>query len=159
MVRRWNINARLSFRSRIETVDPFFDYDLVDFACNIPSELRLRRSLVRKELKRHHPEQKHIPIEGGLMTDILRMLGQQIHITRIFPWLKHERNVMSAYLRAEKEFIEKILFDDRTLKRGIFDPEAIKRVVGDHMSNKKDYCNTIGMLVSIELWFRLFLDT
>jgi len=158
VVRRWNITAQLSFRWQVETVDPFLDYDLVDFMCKIPSELRLRRLLVRKELEMHHPEIRHIPITGNLASDIIRTVIQRSHITRILPQIKHEDNIRSTYLREEKEFIERILLDEKTLTRGIFNPETIRKVVRDHMSNKRDYTDTIGTLVSIELWFRLFID-
>lgn len=156
---RWLVNARSSFRWKVETVDPFLDYDLIDFMCNIPFELKLRRFLVRKELEMYHPELSNIPIRGSLVDEILKTIAQRVRITKIFPRITYERNILNTYLRAEREFIQKLLLDGRTLARGIFNPETIKKVVHDHMSNKKDFGATIGAMVSLELWFRLFVDT
>jgi asparagine synthase (glutamine-hydrolysing) len=157
-LRRWLITARDSFRWKVETVDPFLDYDLVDFMCKIPIELKLRRRLYRESLRKYHPELSNVPTEGNLANVILRAIAQQIGIARLFPQINYEGKFLNTCLRLERDFVEKILLDEKTLTRGIFDPEAIKKILSDHMSRKKDYSLTIGKLISLELWFRLFID-
>ena len=157
-LRRWLITARDSFRWKVETVDPFLDYDLVDFMCSIPSELKLRRFLCEEDLRKYHPELSHIPCTRSLSSEILKTIAKWVRITKIFHQLNYEDNILNTYLRAEKDFVEKILLSEKTLTRGIFNPETIKKVIRDHMSNKKNYSSTIGMVISLELWFRLFID-
>jgi asparagine synthetase B (glutamine-hydrolysing) len=55
LTRRWNITARDSFRSQVETVDPFLDYDLVDFICSVPIEFKIKRFICHRLLKMFYP--------------------------------------------------------------------------------------------------------
>ena len=57
-----------------------------------------------------------------------------------------------------KEFFIKILLDKKTLLRGYFSPEGIKKLVDLHMSGKKNYATELGLLVTFELWHREFID-
>jgi len=154
--RRLYMNASNSFRWKVETLDPFLDYDLIDFMSNIPPELKLGRSIVKDELRTYHPELSHIPVKGGLASSMLGRIAKRIRISNVFPQIIDD--FLSAYLRVEEDFVKEIILDERTLTRGIFNEENVKKIVFDHMSNRKDYAATIGMLISLELWFRLFVD-
>lgn len=184
-LRRWSITARLSFGWKVETVDPFLDYDLIDFMLTVPPKLRLYKykSLFSETFKRYHKDLARIPlrlaypqmeyclVSSKFRKSMMMARGLAAYATRRFiqmiargrpllsfikfPWDPTNYN---QYLREQEDYVRKILLDKRTLSRGIFNPEYIKRILDLHMSKKKDYWNKIGILLSLELWFRLFID-
>jgi len=44
------------------------------------------------------------------------------------------------------------------LRRGMFRPQAIKALVGEHVTGKRDWSNRLWALMMLELWFREFID-
>lgn len=63
-------------------------------------------------------------------------------------WLKNEL----------RSFTENILLDNLTLSRSYYNEKFIKQMTTDHFSNKANYTNEIGKIISFELWNRLFID-
>ena len=61
----------------------------------------------------------------------------------------------------QKESIEEIIMDQKTLQRDIFDGNEIKKLLFDNKKNNDKYDfngKKIWMLVNIELWIREFID-
>jgi asparagine synthase (glutamine-hydrolysing) len=56
------------------------------------------------------------------------------------------------------DYIREILLDERTLGRGWFKPEYIRRVLGEHIEGRVNHRLLIWSLLSFEWWNRLFLD-
>jgi asparagine synthase (glutamine-hydrolysing) len=54
--------------------------------------------------------------------------------------------------------VEKILLDRRSLERGILQPGALRRIVQEHTVGAANRTREIGMLLSIELWHRAYID-
>jgi asparagine synthase (glutamine-hydrolysing) len=44
------------------------------------------------------------------------------------------------------------------MSRGYFRPEALRRVVEDHLDARIDRGRSIWTLLSLEIWYRLFVD-
>jgi len=57
-----------------------------------------------------------------------------------------------------RDWVEDILLDERTLSRKYFNREFIIGMVRDHMSYKKDYTQLIFLLLTFELWYRIFIE-
>ncbi|OUC07385.1 hypothetical protein RY27_15250, partial [Litorilinea aerophila] len=49
------------------------------------------------------------------------------------------------------------LLDERTLSRGYFQPETIRRLVSEQMAGAR-HAVKLGALISLELWHRQFLE-
>jgi asparagine synthase (glutamine-hydrolysing) len=62
------------------------------------------------------------------------------------------------WLRAESgAYIEEVLLADRTLDRGLFRPEAVRRLVAEQLAGA-DRSAKLGLLLTVELWHRLFIE-
>lgn len=90
--------------------------------------------------------------------------------TRLDPFMKFTRLerlflgfcYLESYRRWVKnelrDFIQNTLLDERTLSRPCFNPQFIKKMTSDHFGNRANYVAEIGKIISLELWFRLFVD-
>jgi len=54
--------------------------------------------------------------------------------------------------------LEKMLLSARTLERGFFHPEAVKKMFGEHRANRRDHGNRIWRLLNLETWLRVCID-
>ncbi|HEX7893483.1 MAG TPA: asparagine synthase-related protein, partial [Terriglobales bacterium] len=54
--------------------------------------------------------------------------------------------------------LEKMLLSPRTLERGYFQPEAVKKLFAEHRSNRRDNGNRIWRLLNLETWLRVCID-
>ena len=53
---------------------------------------------------------------------------------------------------------EPILLDDRSLSRGWFEPDAVRRTISEHIEGRVNHRLLLWSLLSFEWWNRLFLD-
>lgn len=56
------------------------------------------------------------------------------------------------------ELIDSVLSEHAILKRGLFNPLRIREMIEDDRLGKADYAYQIYQLLSIEIWFRIFID-
>lgn len=62
------------------------------------------------------------------------------------------------WLRAESgAYIEQVLLAERTLERGLFRPDTVRRLVAEQLAGS-DRSAKLGLLLTVELWQRLFVD-
>jgi asparagine synthase (glutamine-hydrolysing) len=64
----------------------------------------------------------------------------------------------SWYRGPTMNYIHEILLDERTVSRGFFNPEYIRRIVREHTEGKVNHRLLIWSLLSFEWWNRIFLD-
>jgi asparagine synthase (glutamine-hydrolysing) len=171
--RRLTHNLVTFTRSHIEVRFPYFDYDLFDFVCSIPTEMRQERVLHRAVIQHEIPALSIIPYDRDEFLPTTNKIHRQLHellvkskrrinrhIRPVFP----ERQTLYAdyenYLRTDlKAWAENILFDKRTLERGIFNPEFIQSIWARHQSGQE--LHTIGKIapiITLEMMFRRFFD-
>jgi asparagine synthase (glutamine-hydrolysing) len=130
---------QMTMAASIESRVPFLDHLLVEFAGTIPPYLRLQgrpgKLLVKKAAEKFLPHDiVHRPKMG-------------------FPvpfgsWLKEESAGM----------VTEILLDKVTMNRGYFNASYIEKLLKSHRSGQRDYQNQIWMLLSFEVWHRVFID-
>jgi asparagine synthase (glutamine-hydrolysing) len=166
-------NALTFMRSHFEIRYPAYDYQLYDFACSIPIHLRMDRRMQRDLLSRETPALARIPRDKDELLPTHNRLLRAVHTLpyrlksrfnqhcfALFP----ERLTLYAdyetYLRKRlRLWAESILFDRRTLERGIFDPRFIRSVWKRHQSGQE--LHTIGKIAPImtyEMMLRLLYD-
>ena len=51
-----------------------------------------------------------------------------------------------------------MLLDPVCLSRGLFRPEAIEKLVAEHIDGKREHSHRLWALLMLELWFRQYLD-
>ena len=66
---------------------------------------------------------------------------------------------ISRWFRNElKDYVYEILLDSRSLNRGFFTAEGVRRLLDDHVSRHYDHSAKIWALLFLEIWFRVFID-
>ena len=129
----------MSMAASIESRVPFLDHALVEFAAGIPSRYKTRglagKCILKSAVRDLLPESIINRRKMGFPTPFRRWLaGQQL------------------------EIVESTLLDTRSLARGLFRPEAVRRCFDEHRAGKTDHSERIWRLLNLELWHRAFID-
>ncbi|MBT9170620.1 MAG: Asparagine synthetase (glutamine-hydrolyzing) 1 [Actinobacteria bacterium] len=128
----------MSMIHSLEVRVPLLDYKLVEFACHIPSHLKLQGSTA-----------KYIFLES------LRDLLPEEIVNRKKMGFELP---MASWLEKELKPIVEDVFSPRSVKkRGIFDPDQLERVYSDFKKGRAGYLK-VWVFVVLELWMRRFLD-
>ena len=128
------ISMAFSLESRL----PFMDYRLVDFAMTLPDEYLIAEGkgkyIQRKSLE---------PILPSHINADVKKLG--------FP------SPIKEFMERNKLVLEQVLLDKKTISRGIFNERKLREFIHSDISEPKS--RFLFRLLSVELWFRLFIDT
>ncbi|MCH8830709.1 MAG: hypothetical protein IID45_14120 [Planctomycetes bacterium] len=57
-----------------------------------------------------------------------------------------------------KPMLHDMLLDDTAVQRGFFRPDAVRKLIDEHLSRKWDHSYRLWSLLCFELWQRTFLD-
>lgn len=164
-------------RIKFEDREPFRDNDLIDFALKIPLELRYKQHLYYKFLMKLSPELFNVeisPANSKINSCLYKVYSLKKAATRkiidivkiksrglIKVPVKDDYPDYGEWIRENKKLkmqVEDILLDERTLSRRYFNRDFIIRMVKDHMIYKKDYTQAIFILLTFELWYRMFIE-
>jgi len=154
-------------RAFFEVRYPFVDNQLMDLVHSMPMEYRLRDRLYLAVINREIPNVTWVPrdTDEKLLTD--RRLIREAHGL----WQRVRRRAFGLTARTihedpenwlrhdAREWAESILFDPRTLERGIFNPAFLRSIFERHMSGRE--IHTIGKiapLITFEMMLRRFYD-
>jgi len=164
----------------LETRYPFLDNELVDFlAFTLPPELKIRKIFLQKALNYCFPSLSDIPIEHGgappgapltrfligefiasLKRRYVRTLERILSNRPIRLFESDDYRDYNRWLRIDsRNYALKVLLDPRTLNRGYFKSDYIRKIVKEHMTGKKDHDQMICDLINLELMFRIFFDS
>jgi asparagine synthetase B (glutamine-hydrolysing) len=83
----------------------------------------------------------------------LRRVSKRIHYPRRRPY----QDYRTAFRTTMRPWIEDTLLDQRTLERGYFKPQTIRRLVAEHMAGA-NHTVKLGALMTLELWHRRFME-
>jgi asparagine synthase (glutamine-hydrolysing) len=129
----------MSMAASIESRVPFLDHILVEFATHIPESVQLQGLSGKTVLKK--------AVEDLLPHEILYRpkLGFPT------PW--------SGWLKGPRlDDIERMLLEPRSVNRGLFRRDVVKRLFEEHRSNYRDHYDRIWRLLNMELWFRICIE-
>lgn len=132
----------LSMANGVESRMPFLDYRLVEFVWPLPSHFKVKLG-VGKHLHRRAMR--------GLVPD--RIVDQKAKFGFNSPISKQFKCMRSGV----EDPIE-VLSSSRCANRGIFDPKALRAVIDTHRAGRHDHGPLLFRLLSVELWFRRFID-
>jgi asparagine synthase (glutamine-hydrolysing) len=66
---------------------------------------------------------------------------------------------LDCWFRNElKTLLCDVLLDQKCLARGIFSPQAVRRLIEDHLANRWDHSYRLWALLVLELWQQRFID-
>jgi asparagine synthase (glutamine-hydrolysing) len=123
----------------LEARSPFLDHHVIEFAASLPENLKLRGLTTKYILKKT--------------------------LTKLLPPENLKRGKMGFgvpvghWFRAEMQpFLRENLLSEKSARRGLFRPEAVRRLVELHTRGERDYTHQLWTLLMLELWFQRFID-
>jgi len=130
---------QMSMAASLESRVPFLDHPLVEFAASIPSSYATKgmegKSILKSAVEDILPHSIIYRKKMGFPT----------------PW--------SGWLVGEQlQDLEDLLLEPRSMRRNLFQPEAIRKLFAEHRTRTRDNSNRIWRLLNLELWFRVFID-
>jgi asparagine synthase (glutamine-hydrolysing) len=170
--RRMILNSIVFNNSHVENRLPFYDYRLIDWAASLPAELKNGKRLHRAILSHIAPALAVIPYDKDYRLPTTNHLVRTAHaafdrsvgvLQKQFG-LGRPRPTLYAdyenYLRGElREWAEAILFDKRTLARGIFRPQALRSLMDRHLAGHEEWTiGKIAPIMTIEMMLRRLYD-
>ena len=130
---------RMSMAASVESRVPFLDHVLVEFAAQIPSRYLIHKRDGKQILKS--------AVRDLLPAAIIDRPKRGFPT----PW--------SAWLSGTKsEWVTALLTEPRSRARGLFEPHAVRRILDEHKSGRRDRSDQVWRLLNLELWHRVFID-
>ena len=118
---------------------PILDHQLVEWVTGLPPEWKLR---------------------GNIQKYILRKLAERVGVPR--EALSRPKQGFALplvhWMRNELKDVLMILLEPRTLQRGYFEAEGIRKLMNDHLYEGRVLTGRIWRLLMFELWHRNFLE-
>ena len=130
---------QMSMAASIESRVPFLDHKLVEFSARMPERMKLRgwttKYVLRESMK-------------GVLPDVILKRRKMGFPVPVGTWFRGKyRSVIDEYVLSE-----------RTLARGLFEPEYLKRMVEAHQSGVENHADRLWSLLNLEIWLRQFID-
>jgi asparagine synthase (glutamine-hydrolysing) len=136
-----NYNDKMSMANSTEVRVPFLDRELVEWVALHVSPQMKQRGRTSKYILRE-------AMRPLLPADVLRQpkAGFGAPIDR---WLRHDLVAL----------VDDLLGEVSLRQRGLFDVDAVRRMIGQQRHGRIDWSLQIWQLLTLELWFRTFVDT
>lgn len=164
-LRRETALSMAEFHSVVETRLPYVDAGLIQALLSAPPELKLDETIQTYILRKRRPEFLDIvnantgarldasPLAKKLAYYRLRALSK----LKVRGYEPYER--LGLWLRRElRPLISRLLLDERSLDRDLFDPAGVRAVVEDHWEGRHNYTYLILALMIFEEARRQFLE-
>lgn len=132
----------ISMANSIESRLPFMDYRLVEFSFSLPWNFKIHEDLT----KYIHRE----VMKGVLPEEILNSALKLGFNTPTSQFFKKDNKLNVKPLD--------VILSEKCLKRGLFNKEMLVTIINEHDSGKKNHTTFLYRLLSVELWFQVFID-
>ena len=134
---------RMTAAHGLIAISPFHDLEVLEFVAQLPAKYKIKGQ-----------DRKYI------MREAMRPM-LPIH-TLEKPKKGFDMPIDKWLIQKDPAFVTDVLLDSKTLNRGYFNKNFLKKMVGDYLEGKTDYASgnsaTIISLLTLELWHRLFID-
>lgn len=130
---------RMAMAHSLEVRSPFLDYRMAEFAFRVPGEFKLRNG-VTKAIYKDAVE----PMLGPELTH----RKKQMFTVPVGEWF---RDSLAPFCR-------ELLFSGRFADRGVVDIGNAETMLNQHISGEANYTRQIRALISLEIWFQIFID-
>jgi asparagine synthase (glutamine-hydrolysing) len=131
---------KMTMAASLETRIPLLDYQLMEYAASIPSHLKIKGLKAKYLLKRAFADVLPAPILAR------KKMGFNVPTGL---WFRE----------GQRSLITQLLLSERLRDRGYFNADCIARMVRDHLEGHTNYQAQLFTLASLELWFRVFIDS
>lgn len=130
----------VSMAHSLESRLPFMDYRLVEFVFTLPSEYKVKNG-VGKYIHREAMK--------GIVPDFI--LSNPIKFGFDSP-------LLHLFSKTDLNSAATVLLSEISLNRGLFSKKAIRRAFLEQKQGKGNYSRYLYRMLSVELWFRKFID-
>jgi asparagine synthase (glutamine-hydrolysing) len=130
---------QMSMAASIESRVPYLDHPFVEYAAALPGSVKLRgwrtKAVLRAALRDLVPR------------EILsrRKMGFPVPVGR---WLRGPF----------RPVVEEFVLGPRALRRGLFEPVMLRRLVEEHRAGTGEHGDRLWLLINLEIWNRIFID-
>jgi asparagine synthase (glutamine-hydrolysing) len=131
---------RNSMAFSIEARTPFLDYRLVEYAFSLAGDTKLEGGQLKGLLRR--------AMRGVTPDPVLDRSDKKGYSTPVREWFR-------GHL---VDGVRDMLLSQSARERGIFDAETVARKLDDHVSGRLDLSWQISRWLTVEQWFRTFVD-
>jgi asparagine synthase (glutamine-hydrolysing) len=130
---------RMSMLNSLEVRVPILDHQFLEWVTGLPAEWKLR---------------------GGAQKYILRKLAVRVGVPRAALDRPKQGFALPLvhWMRNELKELLTILLEPRTLLRGYFQAEGVRKLMNDHLHGRRESSARIWRLLMFELWHRNFLE-
>ncbi len=129
---------QMSMAASIESRVPFLDHELVEFTARMPLDLKLRgrdtKWILREAMK-------------GILPPAILSREKMGFPVPVGSWLKGEF----------KHLVEEFVLSERTLSRGIFNADFVRKLAGEHFRGE-NHSERLWFLLNFEIWQRQTID-
>jgi asparagine synthase (glutamine-hydrolysing) len=131
---------RMSMAASLEVRVPLLDHPFVEWATGLPVHWKVRGREQKFILKK-------LAQRLGVPREVLNRRKQGFALPLV-DWMRREF----------KDGLAQVLLEPRTLQRGYFNARAVRRLLDEHFSGRRDHSGSIWLLLIFELWHRNFLE-
>jgi asparagine synthase (glutamine-hydrolysing) len=131
---------RMSMAASLEVRAPILDHVFVEWATGLPPEWKLR---------------------GRKQKYILTKLAERVGVPKQALYRRKQGFALPLvhWIRNElKDLLMTVLLEPRTVQRGYFNPEGVRRLLEEHFSGRRVHSQRIWRLLMFEMWHRNFLE-
>ena len=133
------IGDRMTMAHSLESRAPLIDYKVVEFAANIPADMKLKGKNLKHMLRR--VASRYLP------DDVVNLEKQGFR----FP--------LGIWFRTDlKDFLRNLFAQSRFVELGIFNPTYMNNILEEHIAGKVDHNYRIWCLLNLEIWYRLYFE-
>jgi asparagine synthase (glutamine-hydrolysing) len=124
----------------LEGRSPLLDHEMLELTAKIPFDLKLRGRNNKKYIFKKALE--------GLIPDSVMNRPKMGFGVPIDVWFRGKL----------KNYAYDLLLSEKSVKRGIFKKESVRKILDTHAKTKISYAYHIWALITLELWFREYFD-
>jgi asparagine synthase (glutamine-hydrolysing) len=129
---------RATMAAGVEARAPFLDHTFAALACSVPARLKVKGWTTKSLLKR--------ALAGRVPDAILQRRKQGFGVP-IGRWLRGPL----------RPLLDDVLHRDRLRRVGLFSPEAVNRLVREHVAGEQNHQRSLWALLAFELWRGAYL--
>ena len=131
---------KMSMAASVEVRVPFLDADLVEFSAQIPVKYKQRgregKWVLKKAMEPYLPHDVIYRPKTGFGAPLRS-------------WMRFEL----------RDLLGDMLSEESLNRRGLFNPQAVHRLIADNDSGRRDASYILLSLLCIEIWCRAYLDS
>ena len=173
--RRCTFSGNQLYNLYYDTRMPSYDNDLIDLAFRMPLPFKKNQNIYRfafaemfPELAKIKRERTHLPIDApSYLIDLFHLCDKFLIKGKKIPVIENlsGRLLPPSYASFNQWFksdlrnpLHTLLFDKRTLDRGIFNRDGVETLIRRHDKPTEDHSRLLWQMVNLEYFFRNFID-